>query len=637
MKYCPVCENDYPDEVTVCPLDGATVRRPGTRSDPFIGRVIHGRYRVERQLGEGGMGTVYLAEQLSIGRKVALKVLRGEFARDDSFVTRFRQEAQLVAALNDTRNPHVTLVHDFDQAEDGSLFIVMEYLEGRVLNQLIQRETPLGLPRAVRLAAQIAEGLEAAHRAGVIHRDIKPQNIMVLDANDDIKLMDFGIARLRDSRHPGLTRVGTMMGTPEYMAPEQIEGQDVSERTDIYAFGIVFYEMLTGVVPFRANTPAAVLTRQLREEPAPPTRLRPNIPPEIEALVLCALAKNPDHRQRDMGEIARALSHLSRRLTEAPADEAAPMARTGGPLPAETIVIAPPPSAAAPPPASTVVAPQWPRTPGETSVPEVPVSGATVVIPDQFDGQSGRPPGAVRSRSRPKTVVIGVATGVAVSVVALAVWTYLVLSSTPRPAPAPSGGSPVASVPATGGAQDDSIPDAQRGSLDDGPASIAGSDKLMSTSKPASPGPTGESAGPPSKRAADRPSGPATVKPGRRPPRSDAAGNPPAQEAGGLAMRPPGASHPPQVGDAASQPEPASPNAGVLRAQVEDRLRGRGLLRGSGSDHDTGITVEVSSEGIVTLRGVVRDPEQRDEAVRLARVAGVSEVRPQINVQRSWK
>jgi serine/threonine-protein kinase len=145
MKYCPVCETDYPDDVNVCPQDGAAVRRPGERPDPFVGRVIKGRYKVERQLGRGGMGTVYLAEQLSVGRKVALKVLRGDFARDEGFVARFQQEAKLVAGLNEKRNPRVTLVHDFDQAEDGSVFIVMEWLDGRALSEVIQRGGPLDL------------------------------------------------------------------------------------------------------------------------------------------------------------------------------------------------------------------------------------------------------------------------------------------------------------------------------------------------------------------------------------------------------------------------------------------------------------------------------------------------------------
>src|SRR5258705_5285436 len=316
MKYCPVCETDYPDDVSVCPQDGAAVRRPGERPDPFVGRVIKGRYRVERQLGRGGMGTVYLAEQLSVGRKVALKVLRGDFARDEGFVARFQQEAKLVAGLNERRNPRVTLVHDFDQTEDGSVFIVMEWLEGRVLSEVIQRDRALELRRAVRLATQIAEGLEAAHRSNVIHRDVKPQNIMVLDG-DDIKLMDFGIARLRDAG-TSLTRAGTMMGTPAYMAPEQIEGQDITDKTDMYAFGIVFYEMLTGTVPFKASTQAAILNKQLQEPPAPPSRLRPEIPRELEAIVLKTLEKDPAKREQSMTAIVRALRETTRHLGDDP-------------------------------------------------------------------------------------------------------------------------------------------------------------------------------------------------------------------------------------------------------------------------------------------------------------------------------
>ena len=349
MKFCPSCENDYPDEILVCPLDGTPVRRPGSRPDPFVGRVIRGRYRVDRQLGEGGMGTVYLAEQLSIPRKVALKVLRAEFTRDADFVARFRQEARLVAALNEKRNPYVTLVYDFDQAEDGSLFIVMEWLEGQVLSEVIQRQRALELPRAVRLATQIADGLEAAHRAGIVHRDIKPSNIMVLATTDDIKLMDFGIARLRDSSaRTQLTRAGTMMGTPDYMAPEQIEGGEVTPRIDIYSFGIVFYEMLTGEVPFRATTPGAVLAKHLHEAPVPPGRLRPEIPREVEALVLTALEKDPAHRQGSMGEIVHALRESARRLTELPKIER-PVAPT---------LVA---SAAPPTIVDTVASPEQPR------------------------------------------------------------------------------------------------------------------------------------------------------------------------------------------------------------------------------------------------------------------------------------
>ncbi|HJR05308.1 MAG TPA: serine/threonine-protein kinase, partial [Methylomirabilota bacterium] len=440
MKFCPVCETDYPDDVKVCPQDGATVRRPGERADPFVGRVIKGRYRVERQLGRGGMGTVYLAEQLSVGRKVALKVLRGDFARDDGFVARFQQEAKLVAGLNERRNPRVTLVHDFDQTEDGTLFIVMEWLEGRVLSEVIQRDRPLDLGRAVRLAIQIAEGLEAAHRANVVHRDVKPQNIMVLDAGDDIKLMDFGIARLRDSG-TSVTRAGTMMGTPDYMAPEQIEGQAITEKTDLYSFGVVLYEMLTGTAPFRASTQAAVLTKQLQEQPVPPSRLRPEIPRELEAIVLKALEKDPANRERDMAAIVRALRETSRRLGEGPV--AAP---PGG---AQTIVVERP-TLVHQAPAPTMAAPTMQAARTFTGArPEVshdPVPSATVIrheAPREAPAAapSARPAGELRKR-----LAIGGAVA-AVLVAAIATVVYLV-KPPPGSAPATSVARPATPVPA---------------------------------------------------------------------------------------------------------------------------------------------------------------------------------------------
>jgi eukaryotic-like serine/threonine-protein kinase len=233
MKYCPICDQSYPDNLDVCDVDGATLRFKSGKQDSLIGKVIKGRYRVIQKLGEGGMGTVYLAEQVAVSRKVALKWLHSDYARDEEFVRRFRQEAKLAAALN---HRNVVTIFDFDQADDDSLYIVMEYVDGTNLADVL-REGPIEIRRALRMAVQIAEGLAAAHRAGVIHRDVKPENVMVVGREEDIKLMDFGISRLRDTGGASrLTRSGTIMGTPAYMAPEQIEGGEVSERTDIYAF-----------------------------------------------------------------------------------------------------------------------------------------------------------------------------------------------------------------------------------------------------------------------------------------------------------------------------------------------------------------------------------------------------------------
>lgn len=306
MKYCPLCDKVYDDNREVCEIDGATLQDARPRQDTFTGKVIKGRYRVLKKLGDGGMGAVYLAEQVAIGRNVALKVLHPDYARDQEFVRRFRQEARLAASLN---HRNVITVFDFDQTDDGSLYIVMEYADGSNLARIIQ-DGPMEVSRAVRLAGQIAEGLEAAHRAGVIHRDVKPENIMVVGA-DEIKLMDFGIARLRDTGAVSrLTRAGSIMGTPAYMAPEQIDGGDVSERTDIYAFGIVLYEMLSGVAPFRAPTPAAVLIKHLQEAPIPLRKLRREIPTALEHEVSRALEKDPGKRQQNFRGVIEVLRSL---------------------------------------------------------------------------------------------------------------------------------------------------------------------------------------------------------------------------------------------------------------------------------------------------------------------------------------
>ena len=313
MKYCPICEKNYGDEAEVCTVEGATLRQSGVKQDSFVGKVIKGRYNVLRKIGEGGMGTVYLAEQVSIGRKIALKVLRGQYARDEEFVRRFRSEARLAASLN---HRSVITIYDFDQADDGSLFIVMEHVEGRNLKEIIQGG-PLDVGMAVRLGMQIAEGLGAAHRAGVIHRDIKPENIMVAADGDQAKLMDFGIARLRDTGDTRLTRADAIMGTPAYMAPEQIEGREVSERTDIYAFGIVLYEMLTGEVPFKGSTPSAVILKHLQEMPVPLRTQRQEIPPAIERVVTQALEKQSQKRQQNMEEVVQGLKKSEETLPEA--------------------------------------------------------------------------------------------------------------------------------------------------------------------------------------------------------------------------------------------------------------------------------------------------------------------------------
>lgn len=313
MKYCPLCGKNYGDETEFCEVDGAILRISG-KKDPYLGTVIRGRYQVLSKLGEGGMGTVYLAEQVSVGRKVAIKFLLGNYASDDAFISRFRREARLAASLN---HRNIVILYDFDQANDGTLFIVMEYLSGQKLSDVIRRDGPLEISRATRLGLQIADGLDAAHRAGVIHRDIKPDNIMVAgaDASEEIKLMDFGIARLRDPGNASqITRAGLIVGTPAYMSPEQVEGGEVSDKTDIYALGVVLYEMLSGSVPFRAATPGAVLIKQMQEMPVPLRKLRRELPAAVERAVMQALEKEPQKRQNNMGEVVEQLRNAEEQL-----------------------------------------------------------------------------------------------------------------------------------------------------------------------------------------------------------------------------------------------------------------------------------------------------------------------------------
>jgi len=287
MKICPKCDAEYTGEATYCSRDGAFLIEIRAAQDPLIGQVINGKYRVIKELGQGGMGKVYEAEHVKIGMKVAIKVVHAQYAQNPDFVRRFHQEARLVASL---KHHNIVTLHDFDQMENGSLFIVMEFVEGSTLRAVIEREKPLAVQRVLSLGVQIAEGLAAAHRGGVIHRDIKPDNIMVVEG-DEVRVMDFGLARDMTRLTPSLV----IVGSPPYMAPEQARGERPTEATDIYALGILFYEMLGGEVPFKGASPEGILRRHIEEHPAPLRRLR-EVPAPLEKLVMQALEKRPENR-----------------------------------------------------------------------------------------------------------------------------------------------------------------------------------------------------------------------------------------------------------------------------------------------------------------------------------------------------
>jgi beta-lactam-binding protein with PASTA domain/predicted Ser/Thr protein kinase len=269
--------------------------------EPTRDTMVDGRYRVVSRLGAGGMADVFLAEDQQLGRKVALKLLHRRFAEDPDFVERFRREAQAAAGLQ-----HPNVVGVYDRGEyDGTYYIAMEYLPGRTLKQLIREEAPLDPIRAIDITIQILKAARFAHRRGIIHRDLKPHNVMIDDAGD-AKVTDFGIARAGAS---DMTETGSIMGTAQYLSPEQAQGHSVNASSDLYSVGVVLYEMLTGRVPFDADAAVTIALKHVSEAPMPPSAINPAIPPELEQTVLWTLNKNPADRPSDADQLITVLEH----------------------------------------------------------------------------------------------------------------------------------------------------------------------------------------------------------------------------------------------------------------------------------------------------------------------------------------
>jgi hypothetical protein len=274
-----------------------------------LGEISGGRYALSELLGSGGMAEVFLAHDRILGRDLALKVLREEYAKDAGFVARFRREAVSAASLN---HPHVVQIYDQGRSEDGRLYIAMEHVPGGNLKDLITRRGPLDPAEAARLALQVAEALRVAHERGIVHRDVKPQNVLIDEAGC-AKVADFGIALAASTS----TTSGTnqVFGTASYMSPEQAMGERVGPESDLYSLGVVLYEMLTGRVPFAAEGPLATAMKHVTEEPIPPRKRNPYVPEGMDALVMRLLAKNPDNRY---GSAAELVEDLRRSLEGVP-------------------------------------------------------------------------------------------------------------------------------------------------------------------------------------------------------------------------------------------------------------------------------------------------------------------------------
>lgn len=360
MRACPKCRRTFPDDTDFCPRDGTPLPAAETATESELAVSLAPRYRILRRLGAGGMGTVFLAEQVAVGnRPVALKVLLRKLLDDPEFLMRFHNEA---ASTGRIRHPNVITIYESGQADDATPYIAMEYLEGETLRQALKARGALPIAETAKIIQQVARGLNAAHKLGIIHRDLKPDNIFLTPSEEVgegsalpsasvgppvlVKIVDFGIAKLRESASHTLT--GTVLGTPAYMSFEQAAGMrsdELDARSDVYSLGIVAYEMFTGRVPFHSDTPLGYVRKHLSEDPPPFRAVKPELPamPQLEKVVMKALAKDRDQRYASALDFAREL---------AAAAPGAPREERKEPLPATTVVRAevtppPPPAAAA--------------------------------------------------------------------------------------------------------------------------------------------------------------------------------------------------------------------------------------------------------------------------------------------------
>ena len=323
QKICPTCGTEYPLSERFCPRDGTALRAAANQSD-LLGSVVADRYHILKKLGAGGMGTVYLAEHVKMGRKSALKVMNPGMNTDPDAVARFNREASNASRLS---HPNICGIYDFGETSDGMIYLAMEFIEGSALTDIIEKGGPLQPARAASIIHQTADALQIAHDAGIVHRDLKPDNIMVAknrDGSDLVKVVDFGIAKASTSEAQNVTKTGMVVGTPEYMSPEQLAGDKLDGRSDIYALGLVAFNCLTGALPFAATSAQEAMIMRLTDVPRALADVRPDVewPEAVQATLDLALARDATERYQSAAQFGREFASALAEMPAHPTDEA---------------------------------------------------------------------------------------------------------------------------------------------------------------------------------------------------------------------------------------------------------------------------------------------------------------------------
>jgi serine/threonine protein kinase len=455
MKSCPICQASYPTHFAVCPQDGTPLVDAGTWAE---GTLVRGKYRILNKIGQGGMGSVYKAVHVTFDELRAIKVISPELIHDELFLKRFKHEAVITRRL---QHANAVRVDDIDEAEDGRPFIVMEYIEGKSLRSLLENEGAMAAPRVCAIIKQVSSALDAAHRLGMIHRDIKPDNIVLIDTpeGEQAKVLDFGIAKIKEGRSGAtggmtLTGTGVVIGTPQYMSPEQAmgkRGDQLDGRSDLYSLGIVMYQMLTGDLPFRAETTMEMLLAHLQKLPTDIHAVRPElqIPDPVARIVMRLLEKKPEQRPADartlIAEIERAEAAVAASAAVPPAAKETfiPASRSSySPHAAEALRSA---LSSSPPPARRSVAPASVATPPPAPPHVVESPPAAAPAPRPAPQARPVPPPAVVRPAKQSQWGIWAAVGILIVGLAGGTWYFVDRAASHAPktqVPAPTSPSP---------------------------------------------------------------------------------------------------------------------------------------------------------------------------------------------------